>query len=288
MAAKEPTQKAKLQLKALELALTTDVKDDYYLQPKLQKCLNMDDLAAEVAALSTRQEDPEDIARTGRDLMRRMMWYLSAGYSISTPLGYFRPTAQGVFMESELNEAIDRDRLTLGVQYSMSEDMRQALDDADIDVEIQKAVSGPQLYAVVSAHDAEHPDAVTRGEGVPVSGGHVCSIKAKHAKVGGEGEDIGVTITRVDGDTHTTYFFPPAQLYPNTATRIGFVMPADAPQGSVWSVKLCTQISSNGSLLKTARTVEMGNNFVVGEVTEPSPGTGGGNEDGTGSDGSFG
>ena len=183
MAAKEPTQKAKLQLKALELALTTDVKDDYYLQPKLQKCLNMDDLAAEVAALSTRQEDPEDIARTGRDLMRRMMWYLSAGYSISTPLGYFRPTAQGVFMESELNEAIDRDRLTLGVKYSMSEDMRQALDDADIDVEIQKAASGPQLYAVVSAQDAEHPDAVTRGEGVPVSGGQVCIIKAKNGAV---------------------------------------------------------------------------------------------------------
>ena len=123
---------------------------------------------------------------------------------------------------------------------------------------------------------------------MPVSGGQVCIIKAKNAKVGGEGEDIGVTLTRVDGDTHTTYFFPPAQLYPNTATRIGFVMPADAPKGSVWSVKLCTQLGSNGSLLKTARTVEMGNNFVVGEVTEPSPGTGGGNEDGTGSDGSFG
>ena len=289
MAAKEPTQKAKLQLKALELALTTDVKDDYYLQPKLQKCLNMDDLAAEVAALSTRQEDPEDIARTGRDLMRRMMWYLSAGYSISTPLGYFRPTAQGVFRDSELNEAIDRDRLTLGVKYSMSEDMRQALDDADIDVEIQKAASGPQLYAVVSAQDAEHPDAVTRGEGVPVSGGQVCIIKAKNAKVGGEGEDIGVTITRVDGDTHTTYFFPPAQLYPNTLTRIGFVMPADAPKGSVWSVKLCTQIGSGSTLLKNPRTVEMASNFVVGEVTEPTPGeSGGGGESDTGSDGSFG
>lgn len=62
--AKEPTQKAKLSLKALELSLTTDVTNDYYLQPKLQKCLNMDDIAREVAALSTRQEDEADIART--------------------------------------------------------------------------------------------------------------------------------------------------------------------------------------------------------------------------------
>ena len=287
MAAKEPTQKAKLQLKALELTLTTDVKDDYYLQPKLQKCLDMDDLAAEVAALSTRQEDADDIARTGRDIMRRMMWYLSSGYSVSTPLGYFRLTAQGVFMESELNEAIDRDRLTLGVKYSMSEEMRQALADVEIDVDIQKSVTGPQVFTVVSAQDAEHPDAVTRGEGVPVSAGHVCIIKAKNAKVGGKGDDIGVTITRVDGSSHTSYFFPPVKLYPNTATRIGFVMPADAPEGSVWSVKLCTQLGSGGTPLKNPRTVEMPDNFVVGEVTEPTPGDDG-DDSGSGSDGSFG
>ena len=42
--AQNPTQKAKLSLKALDLALTQDVKNDYYLQPKLQKCLSMDDL----------------------------------------------------------------------------------------------------------------------------------------------------------------------------------------------------------------------------------------------------
>ena len=281
MATKEPTQKAKLQLKALELSLTTDVKDDYYLQPKLQKCLNLDDLAAEVAALSAKQEDPEDIARTGRDLMKRMMWFLSAGYSISTPLGYFRPTAQGVFMESELNEAIDRSRLTLGVKYSMSDEMRQALADAEIDVEVQKAASGPQLYSVVSAHDADHPDAVTRGEGVPVSAGQVCVIKGRNIKVGGDGADIGVTITRVDGSTGTSYFFPLQKLYPNTLTRVGFVMPADAPEGSVWSVKLCTQLGNNGNLLKASRTVTMNDNFVIGEVAAPTPGEGG-DDDGQG------
>lgn len=279
MATKEPTQKAKLQLKALELAITTDVKNDYYLQPKLQKCLNLDDLAAEVAALSTRQEDPEDIARIGRQLMQRMMWFLSAGYSISLPVGYFRPTAQGVFMESELNESIDRSRLTLGVAYSMSDDMRQALADAEIDVEVQKVVTGPQLYTVVSGQDAEHPEAVTKGEGVPVSAGQTCVIKGKNIKVGGTGPEIGVTLTRVDGSTGTTYFFPTTQLYPNGRTRVGFVLPADAPEGSVWSVKLCTQLGSSGQLLKEPRTTVMDTNFVVGEVTEPQPGGGGSGEE---------
>lgn len=119
--AKDPTQKTKLTLKALDLALTQDITNDCYLQPKLQKCLNMHDLASEVAALSTRQEDVEEIARTGDQILRRMIWFLSSGYSITTLLGYFRPTSQGVFLESELMSAPDRKRLKLGIAYSMSQ-----------------------------------------------------------------------------------------------------------------------------------------------------------------------
>lgn len=270
MASKEPTQKAKLTLKAIDLALTTDVKNDYYLQPKLQKCLDMTDLAQEVAALSTRQEDPEEIARIGNQLMERMIWFLSSGYSISLPLGYFRPTSGGVFLENELNSAPDRKRLKLGVNYSMSKKMREALDTVEIDVEIQKSVSGPQLFAVISAQDAQNPAAAALGEGTPITGGQACIAKGKKIKVGGEGDQIGVTIIRQDGDTHTEHFFPPTQLYPNTPTQVGFVMPADAPDGSVWSITLCTQLGSSGTTkqLKEPRTVTMADFFIVGEAKE--------------------
>ena len=274
MATKDPTQKAKLPLRALPLSFTTDETKDYYLRPKLQKCLNLDDLADEVAALSTRQEDPEDIARTGRQLMQRMMWYLSSGYSVTLPIGYFRPSVQGVFMESELNVSPDRERLTLAVVYSMSKEMREALAEAEIDVEILKSASGPQLFSVISAQDAQNPEAATRGEGVP--------------KVGGEGSEIGVTLTRVDGSAGTSYFFPVKRLYPNTKTQVGFIMPADAPEGSVWSVKLCTQLSNNGvTLLKEPRTVVMDTDFVVGEEATDIPG-GEGSEPGSGDEDLFG
>ncbi|ADV43321.1 glycosyl hydrolase, family 18, putative [Bacteroides helcogenes P 36-108] len=59
-------------------------------------------------------------------------------------------------------------------------------------------------------------------------------------------------------------------------------MPATAPKGSVWSVKLCTQLSTNlGRLLKEPRTVTMADFFVVGETTSTNPGggTGGSGED---------
>ena len=274
MATKEPTQKAKLALKAIPYTITTDVKDDYYISPKIQKSLSMDELAAEVAALSTRQEDPEDIARTGNALLRRIMWYLSSGYSISTELGNFRVTAKGILRQAELTDAPDRSRITLGVSYSMSDAMRQALADAELDIEIQKAIVGPQLYSVVSGHDADHPDAVTRGESVPVSAGQLCVIKGKGIKVGGTGAGIGVTLRRVDGSSGETVFFPVSQLSPNTATRVGFVMPASAPDQSEWEVTLCTQLSgSGGQLLKEPRTSVMPDTFVVGELPE-TPGGG--------------
>ena len=273
--AKDPTQKAKLTLKALDLALTRDITNDRYLQPKLQKCLKMRDLASEVAALSTRQEDVDEITRTGNLILERMMWYLSSGYSVSTLLGYFRPTSQGVFLESELMSVPDRKRLKLGVAYSMSQEMRQALADAEIDVDIQIAVSGPQLFMVVSAQDAQNSEAAARGEGVPVSAGQTCIIKGKHIKIGGEGDQIGITIRRTDGDSGETIFFPASKLYPNTPSQVGFVLPATAADGSVWSVTLCTQLGSNGAaLLKEPRTVTMPGNFVVGDVAD-TPGGGG-------------
>lgn len=274
--AKEPTQKAKLALKAIPLAITTDVKDDYFVSPKIQKNLSMDDLAAEVAALSTRQEDAEDIARTGNALLRRMMWYLSSGYSISTELGNFRVTAKGVLLEQELVGAPDRSRITLGVSYSMSDAMRQALADAELDIEIQKSAVGPQLYAVVSAHDADHPDAVTRGESVPVGAGQMCVIKGRNIKVGGSGENIGVTLRRVDGSTGETVFIPVSQLYPNTSMRVGFVMPASAPDQSEWEVTLCSQLASDGhTLLKEARTAVMPDTFIVGQQSSSGGDDGG-------------
>lgn len=276
--ANNPTQKAKLTLRAFNLAFTQDTTDDRYLQPKLQKCLNIHDIASEVAALSTRQEDVEEIARVGNKIMERMIWYLSCGYSVSTVLGYFRPTSQGVFLESELSSAIDRKRLKLGVAYSMSQEMRQALADAEIDVEVQKSVSGPQLFAVISAQDAQNPAAAARGEGIPISAGQTCIIKGKNIKVGGTGAQIGVTIKRTDGNTGETIFFPPTKLYPNTPTQVGFVLPSNAADGSVWSVTLCTQLGNNNALLKEARTGIMPGNFIVGDVTE-TPGGGGGGDD---------
>ena len=163
------SQRAKLVLKALLNLLTKDVTNDYYFTVKTQKSLSLADLAQEVAATHGHQNASE-VEMLTREVLELAAWYLSCGYTVTTPLGYFHTTVSGTALESELNAAPDRSRLKLGVGYSMSDAMRQALADAEIDVEIDKAKTGPQLYAVVSAHDAQNPAAVTRGESVPVSG----------------------------------------------------------------------------------------------------------------------
>ena len=270
----ESTQKAKLILRAQELTFTPDINNDYYLTVKLQNRLTLDDIASEVAALSTRQEDTDEVVRLARNIFRRMMWFLSSGYSVATPIGSLRPTVKGVLTESELTSSPDRSRLTLGVSFSMSDEMRQALTDAELDVEILKSTSGPQLYTVVSAQDAQNPEAVTRGEGVGVQAGKNCIIRGKNIKVGGTDPQVGVTLTRQDGSEAETFFFAPAELYPNTSGQVGFIMPASATEGSIWSVTLCTQLGASGSMLKSVRTVTVDDFFIVGQTTTPEPPSG--------------
>ena len=270
------SQRAKLVLKARENLLTKDVKNDFYLTVKSQRTLTLADLAKEVAATHGHQNQSE-VEMLTRETLELAAWYLSNGFGITTPLGYHHATVSGTLLDSELNAAPDRTKLKFGISYAMSDLMRKFLDEAELDLEIDKAKTGPQLFSVVSAQDAQHPDAATRGDSVPVAAGEACILKGRNLKVGGPAEaNAGVTLTRQDKQGVTPVFIPAARLFPNTPTQVGFVMPAGAEEGSVWQVKLCTQLGSNGAqLLKEPRTVTMDDNFVVGQPAEDVPGGGG-------------
>lgn len=274
------SQRAKLSLKAIPHELT-ERKDDYYLNVKTQRQLTLDDLAAEVAATHGHQNASE-VAMLTREVLELANWYLSNGFTVTTPQGSFRTTVQGIVLETDIASAPNRDKLKLNVAYTMSEDMRQALDDAELDVEIIKSAVGPQLFGVADARQLEQsklPDADTRAP-IPVEAGQTCILRGRNIKVGGEGAEIGVTLRRTDGSSGTTLFFPQSKLYPNTPTQVGFVLPADTETGSTWEVTLCTQLGSNGSkLLKEPRTVVMDSTFTVGQTAETP---GGGNQGGTG------
>lgn len=279
--AKKNSQRAKLALKARLNLLTKDIPNDYYLTVKSQRTLTLADLAREVAATHGHQ-NPAEVEMLSREVLELAAWYLSCGFGFTSPLGYHHTTVSGTLMESELNAAPDRQRLKLGVSYSMSDFMRAALSEAELDVEIDKAKVGPQLFSVVSTHDALNPGAVTRGESVPVSAGQPCIIRGRGLKVGGPAESKpGITLLRMDKQGATPVFIPAERLYPNTPSQVGFVMPADAEEGSVWQLTLCTQLSGNSrQMLKEPRTVVMDDTFVVGVPAADGGGSGSGGSDG--------
>ena len=275
------SQRAKLILEAFPYELT-DNENDYYLKIRTQKVLYIEDLAREVAAQHGHHNEAE-IAMLTTEVLELANWYLSNGYSVSTPQGIYRTNVQGVVLDTDLSSAPNRDKITLSVSYTMSSDMKQRLDEAELDVEINKSTVGPKLYGVADARQIEQsklPDAETRVP-IPVEAGQTAIIRGKGIKVGGTGSDIGVTLTRTDDDSGETLFFPLSKLYPNTPSQVGFVLPATVETGSTWQVTLCTQLGSNSSrLLKSPRTVTMENTFTVGETTTPAPTPGGGEEEG--------
>lgn len=267
-------------MQARENLLTEDVKNDYYLTVKAQKSLTLTDLAQEVASTHGHQNASE-VEMLTRETLELGNWYLSNGFSITTPMGSFHTTVSGTLLDSELSSAPDRKRIKLNMSYTIGKELRQALEDAELDVEISKPVTGPQLQAIVSAHDVQHPDAVTRGESQPIASGEACIIRGKNLKVGGPTESKpGVTLTRIGSGTPSTIFIPVEKLYPNTPTQVGFVMPAAAAKDSEWEVSICTQLAgnSNDRFLKAPRTVKMERSFIVGQVSGGGT-TGGGSGD---------
>lgn len=96
------SQRAKLVLKARENLLTKDIKNDYYLTVKSQRTLTLADLAKEVAATHGHQNQSE-VEMLTRETLELAAWYLSNGFGITTPLGYYHTTVSGSLLDSELS-----------------------------------------------------------------------------------------------------------------------------------------------------------------------------------------
>ena len=276
-------QRSKLNLLAQENLLTTDVTNDYYLSVVRQKTLTLKELSAEVAATHGHQNAGE-VEMLTREVLELAEWYLSNGFSVNTPLGYFQTNVQGSVTNAEL-DSLDTGRIKLSVGYTMSQEMTDTLAAAEINVEVDKAKVGPQISAVISSQDAKNPEAVTRGQSTPVKAGATTIIRGRNLKVGGpEGAQVGVTLTRTDQEAEPI-FIPAIDLYPNEPKEVGFIMPASAPDGSTWSVTITSQLNANGKYTKSLRTMTLENAFTIGQAATPPSG---GDDDDESGQGSFG
>ncbi len=251
---KKSSPRARLTLEAIPSSLPGQ-EGKFYFNVRRQKTLTLDDLAAEAASFLGHRNAAE-VSAAGQTLMELAAWYLSCGFTLSTPLGNFRTTVQGTLEETALASAPDRSRLRLGVAYTMGKPMRKALDEAELGVEIERQATGPQPYGMADPLERGTHDGLPPGQ--TATPGQMCLIRGRNIKVGGGGEGVGLTLRRTDGDVEETMFFPPERLYPNTPSQVGFILPAGTPPGSTWQVSLCTGLGGHGNkLLKGTRTVVM-------------------------------
>ena len=154
------SQRAKLTLKALPHELT-EATNDYYLNVKTQKQLTLADLAREVAATHGHQNAAE-VEMLTREVLELANWYLSNGFTVTTPQGSFRTTVQGILLDTELNAAPNRDKLKLNVRslIASAECNCKDLLDLCIDVIYHNNMKAFGLNALVNLYktwNTEHP-----------------------------------------------------------------------------------------------------------------------------------
>ena len=89
-------------------------------------------------------------------------------------------------------------------------------------------------------------------------------IQGMRLAVKGEDPSVGVLFTSVD-EPGTTVLVPPADIYPNTPTKLQFNLPAEVTEGE-WNVSVTTQGASHSNVYyKEPRTFVYPETVTVGE-----------------------
>lgn len=105
----------------------------------------------------------------------------------------------------------------------------------------------------------------TEGKVNHLNPGAMVLIQGLRVAVKGEDPANGVTFTKA-GSPSTTVFIPASKIYPNTPTKLQFLLPADVTEGQ-WDVSVTTQSSSSSVLLKQPRTGVYEDIVTVGDAS---------------------
>lgn len=235
--------------------LTKDVKNDYYLTPQVVDTL---DVAAIVERIRKREVATKNVdgASFIQTFLDECATATAEGNNVVT--SFFRSSIgiKGVIYSEDLGHPIPANRLEVSVNLTQGEGARKAIENVSIYAFEQAGATGPVIQTI--------QDPTERRPGHLNLGGMVL-IQGMRLSLRGEDESVGVLFTSEEGDK--TAFVPVAQIYPNTPSKLQFVLPATVTEG-FWKVAVTTQASSgrSSSLLKSPRTHEYPELIAVGNV----------------------
>lgn len=251
--------KHQVNLNLRDNAMTKEDTEDKIFTVHFQGTADRDRIIAEMMKVNPGLE--EETVQMVYDLQQRVVLdLLFSGYRVNTGLYHAELTAKGVTYDGVWDPNVN----SLSVNFTQGKDAREALEDTIINVEGEKGAT----MRVTSGASAI-------GKGYVVKAGRSFTLRGKNIKVAGDDPSVGITltdsekaVTRIEGDL----------IVQNDPTTLVFIIPGELANGE-YELKVTTQFTSGGNLLKTPRSVMK--TLYVGEAPDPVlPGGGDDSDDG--------
>ena len=218
--------------------VTVDNKEDMILVPVSIGNADENRIIAELKAEDSGLR--EETIRHVFDLQKRVIKrLLMTGMSVNTGLYYASVSFRGIIENSTWNPA----KNSIVVNFNVGADLREAIKQTTVGIIGEK---GSAMYIGGVA------DTSTRAQDASATAGRAFSLTGSKIKVAGPDEAVGITLT--DSKNVVTKITEDLFVV-NNPSKVTFIIPADLANGT-YVLKLTTQFSGSGALLKTPRSVE--------------------------------
>ena len=235
--------------------LTKDVKNDYYGTPQVRETLDEDAIIARMKAKEIATQNVDGRAFVGKFLTECSL-ALAEGNNIVTSFVRAALGIQGAIFAEDLGHNIPADRLNVSANLTAGEELRKAIAGSTVYVFEQAGATGPVIQTI------SDPTEKVPGHLNP---GAMVLIQGMRLALKGDDASVGVLFTSAD-DASKRVLVAPAQVYPNTPTKLQFALPASVTQGH-WHVTVTTQSSgSSGTMLKSPRSFQYPEAITVGDT----------------------
>lgn len=243
--------------------LTKDISNDYYLTPQVLGTLYADDIIRRIAAreVATKNVDGAAFVKT---FLQECITALGEGYNVITDLFQASIGLQGSVLVSDLGHNAPAGQVKVSINLTQAETARKSIENTTVYVFEQSGATGPVIQNIICPTSATK----TANQLLP---GKMVLIQGMRLAVKGEDPSVGVLFTSVD-EPGTTVLVPPADIYPNTPTKLQFNLPAEVTEGE-WNVSVTTQGASHSNVYyKEPRTFAYPETVTVGEGGDERPG----------------
>lgn len=235
--------------------LTKDDSTDYYLIPQILATLGPDGIIERLRKreIATKNVDGKSFVET---FLEECSVASAEGYNIVTSFFKSSIGLQGVVYAEDLGHPIAANRLKVLVNLTQGEGAKKAIEGTSIFAYEQTGAVGPIIQAVMDPTEmvASH-----------LNPGSMVLIQGMRLALKGDIESVGILFTNAD-DSSKTVFITPAKVYPNTSTKLQFVLPPEVTEGT-WFITVTTQASGNSTILtKEPRSYQFNTILKVGNA----------------------